>query len=78
MIGIDIQNGDLALVHLTADIRAGDLVAALTPEGMLVKFLSYQDGKIRLESANPNYPPHDYDPEDVTIQGRVVRTIRNQ
>lgn len=74
LIGAGIFDGDLALVYLTQDIRQGDLVAALTPEGMLVKFLGYQDGQIRLDSANPHYPPHYYEPADITIQGKIVRT----
>lgn len=76
LTGVDIRNGDLALIHLTCDIKPGDLIAALTPDGFLVKFLAFQEGKIVLTSANPNYPPHQYDPEDITIQGRVVRTER--
>ena len=76
LIGAGINDGDLALIYLTANIRAGDLVAALTPEGMVVKYLAFLDGKIRLESANPHYPPHDYDPADLNIQGKVIRTER--
>jgi DNA polymerase V len=76
LCGVDIRDGDLALIYLTSDIKPGDLVAALTPEGFLVKFLSSHDGKIRLQSANPDYPPRDYDPEDVMIQGKVIRTER--
>jgi SOS-response transcriptional repressor LexA len=72
--GAGIYNGDLALVHLTTDIRAGDLVAALTPVGMLVKFLHYEDGLISLKSANPHYPPHTYEPSAVNIQGKVIKT----
>ena len=76
LTGVDIRDGDLALIYLTADIKPGDLVAVLTPEGLLVKFLSFHAGQIRLQSANPHYPPHDYDPEDVNIQGKVIRTER--
>lgn len=74
LTGAGIRDGDLALVHLTSDIRAGDLVAALTPEGMLVKFLDYKGGLIRLESANPHYPPYEFEPADLTIQGKVIST----
>lgn len=74
LIGAGIHDGDFALIHLTANVREGDLVAALTPLGMLVKFLAYRNGKIRLQSANPEYAPYEYDPAEVTVQGRVIRT----
>lgn len=73
LTGVGIRDGDFALIHLTVNVRSGDLVAALTPEGMLVKFLSYHNGCVRLESANPQYAPHDYDAADIQIQGKVVR-----
>jgi repressor LexA len=76
LIGADIRDGDLALIYLTTDIKPGDLVAVLTPTGLLVKFLSFHGEQVRLQSANPEYPPHDYDPEDVQIQGKVIRTER--
>jgi SOS-response transcriptional repressor LexA len=76
LIGAGIQDGDLALIHLTTNIREGDLVAVLTPLGMLVKFLAYKNGHIILKSANANYPPRTYDPAEVTIQGKVIRTER--
>jgi len=46
---------------------------------MLIKFLwRHYDGRIRLESANPNWPDRYYDPEDITIQGKVIRTERDR
>ena|SRR5687767_10592755 len=76
LTGVDIRNGDLALIYLTTNVKVGDLVAVLTPAGLLVKFLSFHGDQVRLQSANPRYPPHDYDPQDVTIQGKVIRTER--
>jgi SOS-response transcriptional repressor LexA len=76
LTGVDIRDGDLALIYLTIDVKPGDLVAVLTPAGLLVKFLSFHGDQVRLQSANPNYPPLDYNPEDVQIQGKVIRTER--
>jgi SOS-response transcriptional repressor LexA len=77
--GAGIYDGDFALIHLnTSDIRDGDLVAALTPEGLLIKFFWYNyDGQVRLEGANPSWPVRFYDPADITIQGKVIRTERD-
>lgn len=74
-----IHNGDFALIHLNCEvIRNGDLVAAYTPDGMLIKFFwRSRDGRVRLESANQEWPDRYYEPEDITIQGRVIRTERD-
>lgn len=74
-----IYDGDYALIHLNCEeVRDGDLVAAFTPDGMLIKFFYHNhDGHIRFESANPAWPARYYDPEDVTIQGKVIRTERD-
>lgn len=74
-VGFSVQNGDYALVHLTGDVREGDLAAVLTPRGMMLKFIHNEPGgMVRLESANPDFPPHQYEASEITIQGRVVRT----
>lgn len=75
LTGIGVNDGDYAVVHLTGDVREGDLCAVLSPSGMMIKFIKRQtDNTICLESANPEYPPRFFDVEDVMIQGRVVRT----
>lgn len=72
---ISVRNGDYALVHLTGDIRDGDLAAVLTPEGMMLKFIYNEPGgRIRLEPANPDFDIRYFDASEVTVQGRVVRT----
>lgn len=77
--GAGVYDGDMALIHLSAtDIRDGDLVAALVDEGLLIKFFwNNYDGQIRLEGANPSWPVRYYDPQDITIQGKVIRTERD-
>lgn len=78
--GAGIYDGDYALIHLNpSDIRDGDLIAAYTQnDGMLIKFFWHNyDGQIRLEGANPSWPVRYYDPADITIQGKVIRTERD-
>jgi SOS-response transcriptional repressor LexA len=77
--GAGIYDGDFALIHINAeDIRDGDLIAALTPDGMLIKFFWHNyDNRVRLEGANPSWPVRYYEPEDITIQGKVIRTERD-
>jgi repressor LexA len=70
-----VRSGDYALVHLTGDVREGDLAAVLTPRGMTLKFIFNEPGgRIRLEPANPAFEVEYFDASEVTIQGRVVRT----
>lgn len=72
---VSVRNGDYALVHLTQDVRDGDLAAVLTPEGMCLKFIFREPGdSIRLESANSDFPTRYFSASDVLVQGRVVRT----
>jgi SOS-response transcriptional repressor LexA len=71
---VSVQNGDYALVHLTGDVRDGDLAAILTPEGMMLKFVYREGEQVRLESRHPNFPTRHFDASDVVVQGRVVRT----
>lgn len=72
---VSVRNGDYALVHITGDVREGDLAAVLTPQGMMLKFVYHGEGDtVRLDSANPAFPSLYFDASDVTVQGRVVRT----
>lgn len=74
-----IFNGDFALVHINAEVRPGDLVAALTPEGMMIKYV-YPDesGRVRLESANEaKFPAKIFEVNEVLIQGKVIRVERD-
>jgi len=76
-----IYDGDYALIHLNCKgISNGDLIAALTPDGLLIKFFfrERKANRIRLESANQKFQPRYYDPVDITIQGRVIRTERDR
>ncbi len=75
---IGVNDGDYAVVHLTGDVRNGDLCAVLSPNGLMIKFLKrHSDTTVCLESANPAYPARYFDVEDVVVQGRVVRTERD-
>ena len=70
-----INDGDLALIYVTENIRPGDLVAVRTPEGMMCKFIFAHDrSTVRLEGASATFEPRLFDVEDVEIQGLVVST----
>lgn len=76
-----VFDGDCAIVRLTFErneVTPGRLVAILTPYGLLLKhcYLALS-GDVRLVSANPMFEDIILEPEEVTIQGLVVRIERD-
>jgi SOS-response transcriptional repressor LexA len=66
------------ICRLTHECSNGKLAAVLTPEGVTLKYFHcYQDGTVRLESDNPNYPDQYYEAGEVRIQGIALRIERD-
>jgi repressor LexA len=57
MEGAHIREGDYLLVRAQEDAADGDIVVAVVDGEATVKRLRRQEGGIRLEAANPAYPP---------------------
>lgn len=76
LIEAGIYEGDLAVIELTKDARNGQLVAALTGEGSLVKYFYREASRIRLEGRNASYAPRYFSHEQIKIQGIVRQIIR--
>ena len=76
MIGAGIFPGDLVAIRSQKDARDGEIVAALIDgEDATVKRLRRKDGKVILESENPNYEPMVFS-EGVELIGKVVSVLR--
>jgi repressor LexA len=76
MIDAGIHEGDLVCVHRQPDALDGEIVAALiADEEATVKRLRRYDGKVILESENPNYEPMVFS-EGVELIGKVVSVLR--
>jgi repressor LexA len=75
MIEAHIADGDFVLIRPQTTARNGDIVVAQVEENAvtLKRFYKEKD-KIRLQPANPEYPPQFYD--DVRIQGKLIGVIR--
>ncbi len=75
MIEAAIMDGDFVLIRPQNTARNGDIVVAQVEENAvtLKRFFKEKD-RIRLQPANPNYPPQYYD--DVRIQGKLIGVIR--
>lgn len=79
MIEDHILDGDLALIRPQVTADDGDIVVAMIEDEATLKrfFREEKMGKIRLEARNPDYPSYVYAPEDVSIIGKLLKTIRN-
>ncbi len=75
MIDEHIADGDFVIVQQRAEPRDGQTVVALlgNNEATLKKFYR-EGGRVRLQPANPAYPPIYVD--DVNVQGVVVGVVR--
>lgn len=72
-----ILEGDLIAVYKTNVARAGQIVIARIDNEVTVKYLDYEDRKIKLVPANPSFQPMLISPEDMVIEGVFVGLIRD-
>jgi repressor LexA len=75
MIEAHIEDGDYVLIRPQSTARNGDIVVAQVEENAVtLKRFFKEQGRVRLQPANPNYPPQFY--PDVRIQGKLIGVIR--
>jgi len=75
MVDEHIRDGDLVIVEKRTQARDGETVVALLDDGEVTLKKFYREkGRIRLQPANPEYPPIYVD--NVKIQGVVIGVIR--
>ncbi len=77
MIDAGILNGDYVVVRQQPEAQKGDIVVAGIPgEEATVKTFQRKGGKIILVPANERLAPMEFDPDEVTIFGKVVTVLR--
>lgn len=78
MIDALIHDGDIVIMEQADAARDGDMVAAWIRdrEETTLKRYYREDGRIRLQPANPTMGPIYVDEENLSIQGKVVAVIR--
>ena len=80
MIDACIADGDMVLMEPVMDsfyLKNGTIVSALVPGlGTTLKYFVKRDGKVFLEAANTSYEPIVLDPQEVTIQGKLLAVWR--
>ncbi|MBN1841864.1 MAG: transcriptional repressor LexA [Deltaproteobacteria bacterium] len=57
MVDAHIQDGDYVIIRIQNQAQNGDIVAALIDDEVTLKYFYRRKRQIRLESANPKYPP---------------------
>jgi len=78
MIDDMINDGDIVIIQQQQIAQDGDVVAAwVEGEGTTLKrfYREPEMGVIRLQPRNPTMDPIYVDPEDITIQGKLVLTL---
>jgi repressor LexA len=79
MIDAMVNDGDIVIMKPAKDVRNGDLVAIWLrdKDETTLKYFYLEDGKVRLQPANPTMKPIFIDdPSTVDIQGKIVMIIR--
>jgi repressor LexA len=77
MVDAGILDGDLVVARQQSQAEAGDIVVAGIPgEEATVKTFSTEGSRVVLLPANSRLGPMVYDPNDVTIFGKVVTVLR--
>ena len=76
MTGAGIHDGDLLVVDRSLDPRPGRVVVAVLDGGFTLKRLARHQGRLRLEAANPDYPPLELEGcGDMQIWGVAIHVI---
>ncbi|MEB3351425.1 MAG: translesion error-prone DNA polymerase V autoproteolytic subunit [Cyanobacteriota bacterium] len=76
MVGAGIHHGDLLIVDRSLEPRPGRIVVAVLEGAFTLKRLARHHGRLRLEAANPAYPPiHLSDADDLRLWGVAVHAI---
>lgn len=78
MIDAMVNDGDYVIMRPTQTARNGEMVAVwLNGDETTLKYFYLEDGRVRLQPANPTMQPiYIEDPTTVQIQGKVVMVVR--
>ena len=80
MIDAFIADGDMVLMEPVKEpnyLRNGSIVSAMVPgSGTTLKYFFKKKNQIILEAANPKYEPIVLDPNQVSIQGKLLAVWR--
>ena len=72
-----ILHGDFVVVKPQHIVENGEIAVAIIGDEATVKRIHFQDGQIILKPENRDMEPVIYNPEEITIAGKVIGLIRN-
>jgi repressor LexA len=75
MTGVRIHEGDLLLIRQQPVVEDGEIAAVIIDGKAMLKRVYYRDGKLILQSENPNYPPEIVTEGDVRIIGKLKKIV---
>jgi repressor LexA len=78
MIDAMVNDGDIVVMKRQETARNGEMVAVWLAdrEETTLKHFFHENGRVRLQPANPTMQPIYVDPKNVRIQGKVVLVVR--
>lgn len=77
MEGDGILDGDVVIIEEGGAFLNNDIVVALVrQEEATLKHIERQPNRIILRASNPDYPPQEHTPDDVSVQGKLIGLIR--
>lgn len=77
MRDLGILDGDIVVVQSDAQIKDGDVVAALVNGESTVKSFYLKNGQVELHPANADFKVQSYPASEVTVQGKIIALHRN-
>lgn len=77
MVDAGIKNGDKLVVRRQPVAENGEIVVAMVEDSATVKRIYFRDGKVILHPENEAYSDMIFEPEEVTILGKVLGFMRN-
>jgi len=78
MIDAMVNDGDIVVMKRQETARNGEMVAVWLAdrEETTLKHFFHENGRVRLQPANPTMQPIYADPKNVRVQGKVVLVVR--
>ncbi len=81
MVDAHIQDGDYVIIKIQDQAEKGDIVAALIDDEVTLKYFYRTKNQVKLEAANPKYPPMIFrkgDPRSFRVLGVMIGLIRKR
>ena len=81
MVDAHIQDKDYVVIKIQDQAQNGDIVAALIDDEVTLKYFYRKENQLRLEPANPKYPPLVFekeDPRSFRILGVMAGLVRKK